>query len=166
MNRLDEAIAELELSLQLAPGAADAECTLATCYLLKGDFRRGWPALEARLRLPGAKKFPNLPRWQGQDLSGRRLLLVAEQGVGDALQMLRFARLLKARGAAHRAGGAAAAGPAAGVASRRRRAVCVAIAPCLAGGGFLSSTVQRARRWEPTLPRFPEKIRIFGPIPD
>ena len=72
---------------------------MATCYLVKGDFRRGWPAFEARLRLPGTERFPDLPRWQGQDLSSRRLLLVADQGIGDAVQLLRFTRSLKARGA-------------------------------------------------------------------
>src|SRR5205823_4020280 len=38
-------------------------------------------------------------RWQGEDVRGKTVLLTAEQGVGDALQFIRFAEPLAARGA-------------------------------------------------------------------
>jgi tetratricopeptide (TPR) repeat protein len=98
-GRLDEAIKRFEQALALAPLYAEAQCCLATCYLLSEDYRRGWPAYEARLRLPGAATQPNCPRWQGEPLAGRKLLLWAEQGLGDTLFFVRYARVFRAAGA-------------------------------------------------------------------
>ncbi len=97
--KFDEAEVRLKHVLTLVPDHADAECSLASCYLVQGDFRRGWPAYEARLRLPGLPPTPQAPRWNGEPLAGRRLILVAEQGLGDTIHFLRFARMFKAQGA-------------------------------------------------------------------
>jgi len=68
--------------------------------LLAGDAARGWPLYEARLELPKALRLrPQCPRWNGEPLQGKRLLLVAEQGFGDTIQFCRYGRVLAEMGA-------------------------------------------------------------------
>lgn len=68
--------------------------------LLAGDFIQGWPLYEARLDLPGAlRTHPSFPRWKGEPLANKKILLVAEQGFGDVLQFCRYGRFLSEQGA-------------------------------------------------------------------
>jgi hypothetical protein len=97
---LDEADAAFRRALELAPGDADANYNRALLDLLRGNFQAGWPGLEWRWGLKGFSR-PNFdaPRWEGQPLAGRTILLVGEQGLGDVIQMIRFANTLKQSGA-------------------------------------------------------------------
>jgi tetratricopeptide (TPR) repeat protein len=63
--------------------------------LLSGDFVLGWKLYEARLQLPGALRLqPSCPLWQGEDLKGKKLLVLAEQGFGDIIQFCRYEKFL------------------------------------------------------------------------
>ena len=70
------------------------------CCFCSGDFEKGWSEYEWRWRcstvLP--RPFPQ-PLWQGEPLDGRTILLHAEQGLGDTLQFVRYAPMVKQRGA-------------------------------------------------------------------
>ncbi|MHB8533817.1 MAG: tetratricopeptide repeat protein [Sulfuricaulis sp.] len=99
-GRLTEAIAVYERIIAAHPVDTDAHTALGICRLLLGDFRGGWPEYEWRLRTPYMAVPPTaVPRWKGEPLAGKTILLLAEQGFGDAVQFIRYAREIKARGA-------------------------------------------------------------------
>jgi len=98
-GKVDEAAAHYKHALALRPELAEAQMSLATCYLTEGDYERGWPAYEARLRIPGFVPQTNIPRWTGEPLAGRSILLLSEPGLGNMLLFVRFSRALKQQGA-------------------------------------------------------------------
>src|SRR6185436_17427499 len=77
--------------LALDPRHPEANWNLGLVQLQLGEWADGWRNYEWRFRQPAAKhEFPSTPRWAGQPLSGRTILLTAEQGLGDMLQFLRY----------------------------------------------------------------------------
>jgi hypothetical protein len=98
----DGAIPFLQRSIQLAPGHPTAPFNLAVAYLLKGDYEQGWKQYETRWNyehLAGTlPKWPQ-PRWTGQDVKDKTVLVLGEQGHGDNIQFVRFMSDLRQRGA-------------------------------------------------------------------
>jgi hypothetical protein len=96
------AIPFLQRSIQLAPAHPTAQFNRAVAYLLAGDYARGWPQYETRWNyehLAGTLPKFDQPRWTGQDIRDRTVLVIGEQGHGDSIQFVRFLSDIKARGA-------------------------------------------------------------------
>lgn len=123
LGRHAAALRAFDEALRVRPELAAAHLNRALTWLTLGDFRRGLPEYEWRLdpafrdeaaargtpvalaadasteTSADASGLPNgpLPRWCGEPLAGRTLLIQAEQGFGDTLQFVRFAPQIAAR---------------------------------------------------------------------
>jgi len=78
----------------LAPDHPEAIWQRFFLRALENDFPGAWADYECRFNLPGrtTPEFTSdAPRWQGEERPGQTLLLHAEQGYGDTLQMIRYA---------------------------------------------------------------------------
>ncbi len=100
-QRPDEAIAAYDRALAVDPADAASEVHKGQALLLAGKYVEGWNAYEARWRL--AAKLTQrgdltTPLWDGGPLDGRRLLVYAEQGMGDTIQFARFLSMAAGRG--------------------------------------------------------------------
>jgi Tfp pilus assembly protein PilF len=99
-GKLDEALASFDEALRLQPDYADAHLNRAQAWLLAGEYERGWPEYEWRWRCKEFVPPPcPPPLWDGSPLAGRTVLLRAEQGLGDTLQFIRYAALVRQQGA-------------------------------------------------------------------
>lgn len=91
-----------EAAITARPGFPEPHWNLAQLLLQSGEFARGWEEYEWRWRRPDftspLRHFPQ-PLWQGEEISGKTILIHAEQGFGDALQFVRYLALLQRTGA-------------------------------------------------------------------
>jgi hypothetical protein len=84
---------------------------LAIVLLQHGDMQRGWSLYDHGLQVPaeGAQRWQrslfkpftpaDLPIWRGEPLAGKRILLLGEQGIGDAMMFATLLPRLQAEGA-------------------------------------------------------------------
>ncbi|MDR5827321.1 tetratricopeptide repeat protein [Caballeronia sp. LP006] len=110
LNRLPEAEAAARQSLALRPGSVRARLMLGLTLLKDGKYKDGlmnfesryeespeWEAAGAVSPYVQASRIP-IAMWRGESLEGKSLVIAPEQGLGDAIQCIRFVPLLRRLG--------------------------------------------------------------------
>lgn len=101
LRSLGRAGAAAEVAAQGAlrfPEDMEIKLQHALSLLTLGDYARGFAQFDARWHVGEmSRPEPPAPWWTGEDISGQRLLVLPEQGFGDAMLMTRMLPILKAR---------------------------------------------------------------------
>jgi Flp pilus assembly protein TadD len=101
LGRVADAISTYDELLALAPANPHFHIGRSMSLLLLGRLREGWRDWEWRTEVfgPEGREPPDVPVWRGEELAGKRLLLQAEQGLGDTIQFSRYALVARDMGA-------------------------------------------------------------------
>ncbi len=97
---IEVACEDYQQALAIQPNDPELHRNVGVLKLMLGQFHEGW--LEYRWRWLCKEAFSinaPVPKWDGSSLQGKRVFLYAEQGLGDAIQFVRYAKILKQRGA-------------------------------------------------------------------
>ncbi|MCG2594735.1 tetratricopeptide repeat protein [Ramlibacter sp. XY19] len=93
LARIPEARAAAQDALRLHPEDANLHWNVSLSHLMLGEFREGWAEHEWRFRSDAVQasveEFDE-PRWRGERLAGRTILVYGEQGFGDNIQFVRY----------------------------------------------------------------------------
>ena len=96
--RYAEALACYGRALSLKPDHAGAHLNRSLALLITGQFEEGWTEYEWRFAVARYDRNFDRPLWSGEALTGRTILIHAEQGFGDTLQFVRYIPLVAKRG--------------------------------------------------------------------
>lgn len=101
LGHLREALACFNKAISKRPDYIDAHWDRSLTLLQMGDYEGGFREYEWRWHLPNnTNRLSMHQRWNATDLAGKTILLQQEQGLGDMIQFIRYARLVKESGAA------------------------------------------------------------------
>lgn len=97
---LEQALEQINIACSMRPEHNEAAWERGIILRSMGRFEEGWKDFEARWKR-NHKKEPvyGAPKWDGQDVAGKTILVSEEQGYGDTILCARYIPLLKAQGA-------------------------------------------------------------------
>jgi hypothetical protein len=101
MKREDDAEQCYRTAMAIDSEYAKARFNLSYLLLRQGRFEEGWSCLDARDWYAVLETRIPCPRWRGEPLAGKSLLIAFEAGHGDMIQFCRYAAMAKASGATH-----------------------------------------------------------------
>jgi tetratricopeptide (TPR) repeat protein len=106
LGRLSESEASYRRAIAFRPNFHLAQFSLGSLLLSIGRYEEAWRLYESRYEQEGnihhhSAAVLRCPRWRGEPLAGKRLLVWQEDGLGDMIQFGRYLPLLKAQGVTH-----------------------------------------------------------------
>ncbi len=99
-GRIEETLRIYKMPVDAVPGDLAERFNLAETLLLAGDFARGWQEYRYRYSLPSTLRIARKvqrPRWGGEPIPGKTLLIHDEPGFGDTFQFLRLVARARAQ---------------------------------------------------------------------
>ena len=101
LGRTDEAMELFRQAVERYPNYPLAHLNYGLTLLLKGQYEQGWAEYDWRWHCPTQHEDPRnypQPKWKDQNIADKRVLLYAEQGLGDTLLMVRYLPMVLERG--------------------------------------------------------------------
>ena len=102
-GKVNESRQILEMIVRTIPGDMCARFDLSEILLSQGEFTRGWREYRFRYKMEHTTmigRHVQSPRWEGQPIKGKTLLIHDEQGYGDTFQFLRMMAWVRERSGA------------------------------------------------------------------
>jgi len=91
-----KSIKAYEKALSIDPENEYTNFGLSKAYLAAGKFKKGWKKFEYRYK--DIKKFKQ-KKIDPKNLNGKTVVILSEWGLGDTMQFIRYAKLIKSNGA-------------------------------------------------------------------
>ncbi len=102
LNRIDESITVFDRALELHPQFDYARWNRMFSLLAKGNYSQGFADNELRLQFPQTQPTGRIPAntslWRGEAATGKSIVILCEQGLGDTFMFARFVPLVIERG--------------------------------------------------------------------
>lgn len=96
VHRESEAEQCFRTAMSLSASHQASRFNLGCLLLRQGQYEEGWACFEVRDWYGSVADSIPCPRWRGEPLAGKHLLITYEAGHGDMIQFVRYAREVKA----------------------------------------------------------------------
>jgi len=99
-GEFDESLEHYNKAIELDNGFYDAYWNRGLLLLILRRFEEGLEDYEYRFKkkTPTDPRVFGKPKWQGDNLNGKKILVASEQGFGDSIQFIRFLPKIKEKG--------------------------------------------------------------------